>query len=187
MPWKIKILKTPVFMRVSVICKNQKIGQKSFWPQFIPQLRKSPQKLALKIQYIRVWRSWERGWFGTIRPQVRSLSLGPKKAQESMFLSLFSIYEGWRKPSALALYDHPNKLEFVYLSNLQISTLKRYLLTHSPFSIGQQRFPLWEISTLCHRVLMFTIMTFYHNVFVTNRIYNISCERKRSEWHLDLE
>ena len=64
-----------------------------------------------------------------------------KKAQESMFLSLFSIYEGWRKPSALALYDHPNKLEFVYLSNLQISTLKRYLLTHSPFSIGQQRFP----------------------------------------------
>ena len=59
----------------------------------------------------------------------------------SMFLSLFSIYEGWRKPSALALYDHPNKLEFVYLSNLQISTLKRYLLTHSPFSIGQQRFP----------------------------------------------
>lgn len=24
-----------------------------------------------------MWRSWERGWFGTIRPQVRTLSLGP--------------------------------------------------------------------------------------------------------------
>ena len=30
-----------------------------------------------KLINIRVWRSWERGWFGTIRPQVRSLSLGP--------------------------------------------------------------------------------------------------------------
>ena len=34
-----------------------------------------------------------------------------------------------------------DKSKFVYLSNLQISTLKRYLLTHSPFLIGQQRFP----------------------------------------------
>ena len=30
MPRKIKSLKAPVFMRVSGICKNQKIGQKSF-------------------------------------------------------------------------------------------------------------------------------------------------------------
>ena len=124
---------------------------------------------------------WDHQAAGSI-PVTRT-----KKAQESMFLSLFSIYEGWRKPSALALYDHPNKLEFVYLSNLQISTLKRYLLTHSPFSIGQQRFPLWEISTLCHWVLMFTIMTFFHNIFVTNQVYNTSCERKRSEWRLDLK
>ena len=77
---------------------------------------------------------WDHQAAGSI-PVTRT-----KKAQDSMFLSLFSIYEGWRKPSALALYDHPNKLEFIYLNNLQISTLKRYLLTHSPFSIWQQRF-----------------------------------------------
>ena len=39
-----------------------------------PTSTQKPEKMNI---YIRVWRSWERGWFGTIRPQVRSLSLGP--------------------------------------------------------------------------------------------------------------
>lgn len=39
-----------------------------------------------------MWRSWERGWFGTIRPQVRSLSLGPKFWPKAELFSTFGHF-----------------------------------------------------------------------------------------------
>ena len=48
-------------------------------------------------------------------------------------------------------------------------------------------FGFFFVSTLYIGVLIFTIATFFYNNYETNQVYNISCERKRSEWRPDLE
>ena len=69
--------------------------------RFIQQNEAPRSKIVLTTVYptiekdlinIRVWRSWERGWFGTIRPQVRSLSLGPQKRPKAETYSPLQVF-----------------------------------------------------------------------------------------------
>ena len=65
--------------------------------------------------------------------------------------------------------------------------LNSYLLTICLIYRYINAFIHYKFSTPFGWVLIFTIITSFHNICVTNRVYNISCERKRFEWRLDIE
>ena len=94
---KSKVRKSFYLCGFSALCKISKMRKNRVWPQFVPLPRKNNKNWI----DIRVWRSWERGWFGTIRPQVRSLSLGPKRLRNqcSWAFSQYMRADGNRLPS----------------------------------------------------------------------------------------